>query len=89
MLSDTEHQNKFLPPSDLEREIEYDEESDTLWLGNGKPAPGGMDLFPGCIVFFDKDGKTVTGVMLRGAKYLLQPVLYGEVSQRNSAKQDA
>ena len=86
MLSDTGHQNKFLTPSSLEREIEYDEESDTLWLGNGKPAPGGMDLFPGCIVFFDKDGRTVTGVMLRGAKRLLQPFLYGDVSQRNGAQ---
>ena len=86
MLSGTRHQNKFLTPSDLEREIEYDEESDTLWLGNGKPAPGGMDLFPGCIVFFDKDGKTVTGVMLRGAKHLLHPVLYGDASRRNSAE---
>lgn len=86
MLSDTGHQNKFLTPSDLEREIEYDEESDTLWLGNGKPAPGGMDLFPGCIVFFDKDGRTVTGVMIRGAKRLLQPHLLGDTSHQNGAE---
>lgn len=78
MLSDTSHDRKFLTPSDLAREIEYDEESDTLWLGNGKPAPGGMDLFPGCIVFFDGDGRTVTGVMLRGARHLLTPHLYAE-----------
>jgi len=86
VLSDTGHQNKFLTPSDLEREIEYDEESDTLWLGNGKPAPGGMDLFPGCIVFFDKDGRTVTGVMLRGAKRLLNPHLLGDASRHKGAE---
>jgi len=86
VLSDTGYQNKFLTPSDLQREIEYDEESDTLWLGNGKPAPGGMDLFPGCIVFFDKDGRTVTGVMIRGAKRLLQPHLLGDASHCNGAE---
>ena len=86
MLSDAGHQNKFLTPSDIEREIEYDEESDTLWLGNGKPAPGGMDLFPGCIVFFDRDGRTVTGIMIRGAKRLLQPHLLGNASHQNGAE---
>jgi len=86
VLSDTGHQSKFLTPSDLEREIEYDEESDTLWLGNGKPAPGGMDLFPGCIVFFDNDGRTVTGVMLRGAKRLLQPHLLLDASYHKGAE---
>ena len=83
MLSNTGHDNKLLTPADLDQEIEYDEESDTLWLGNGKPAPGGMDLFPGCIVFFDGDGRTVTGVMLRGAKRLLHPHLYGEDASKN------
>ena len=70
----------------LDREIEYDEASDTLWMGNGRPAPGGMDLFPGCVVFFDKDGRTVTAAMLMGAKNLLQPYLYGDPSQNNGAE---
>ena len=72
-MLDARHDKKLSTPADLNCEIDYDDESDTLWLGNGKPAPGGMDLFPGCIVFFDGDGRTVTGVMLRGAKRLLQP----------------
>lgn len=72
-MLDARHDKKLSQPAGLNCEIDYDDESDTLWLGNGKPAPGGMDLFPGCIVFFDGDGRTVTGVMLRGAKRLLQP----------------
>ena len=44
-------------------------------MGNGKPAPGGMDLYPGCIAFSDGDVKTVTEVMLRGTSRLLQPYL--------------
>ena len=42
-------------------------------MGNGEPVPGGMDLFPGCIALFDGDGRTVTGVVLRGARRMLQP----------------
>lgn len=51
-MLDSRHDKKLLTPADLNCEIDYDDESDTLWLGNGRPAPGGMDLFPGCIVFF-------------------------------------
>ena len=87
MLSDTGHGKKFLTPADLDREIEYDEESDTLWLGNGKPAPGGMDLFPGCIVFFDGDGRTVTGIMLRGAKRLLHPCFHNDDASQNGVSE--
>lgn len=72
-MLDARNDKKLSTPADLNCEIDYDDESDTLWLGNGKPAPDGMDLFPGCIVFFDGDGRTVTGVMLRGARRLLQP----------------
>ena len=86
MLSDTGHNKKLLTTEDLKREIEYDEESDTLWIGNGKPAPGGMDLFPGCIVFFDGDGRTVSGVMLQGARHLLGPYLYDGGGQDGGAE---
>lgn len=85
MLSDTGHNRKPLIPEDLKREIEYDAESDTLWLGNGKPTPGGMDLFSGCIVFFDTDGRTVTGIMLEDAKHLLHPYLYDSAGQDKDA----
>ena len=79
-------ENTILTPADLPREIEYDAESDTLWIGNGKPAPGGMDLFPGCIVFFDGDGRTVSGVMLQGARHLLGPYLYDGSGQDGGAE---
>ena len=85
MLSDTGHQNEFLTrkpsapltPDDLTPEIRYDEESDTLWIGNGKPVPNGEDLFDGCVVLFDKD-RRVSGIMFEDARGLLLPFLNGE-----------
>ena len=50
-MLDARYDKKLSKPADLNCKIDYDDESDPLWLGNGKPAPGGMDLFPGCIVF--------------------------------------
>ena len=84
-MSDSEHSNKFLTrktsapltAEDLPPEISYDEESDTLWIGNGKPVPNGEDLFDGCVVFFDKD-RRVSGIMFEDAKELLLPLLSGE-----------
>ena len=63
-------------PECLAPEIKYDAESDTLWIGNGLPSPNGMDLFDGCVVFFDKE-RRVSGVMLEDARELLLPFLGG------------
>ena len=60
----------------LAPEIKYDAESDTLWIGNGRPSPNGMDLFDGCVVFFDRE-RRVSGVMLEDARELLLPFLGG------------
>ena len=57
-------------------EIKYDAESDTLWIGNGRASPNGMDLFDGCVVFFDTE-RRVSGVMLEDARELLLPFLGG------------
>lgn len=84
-MSNSEHSNKFLTrktsapltPEGLTPEITYDEESDTLWIGNGKPVPNGEDLFDGCVVFFDKD-RRVSGIMFEDARGLLLPFLNGE-----------
>ena len=84
-MSNSEHSDELLAPKTpvpltadcLTPEIKYDEESDTLWMGNGKPVPNGMDLFDGCVVFFDKD-KRVSGIMLEDARELLLPFLEGK-----------
>ena len=80
-MADTQNKDQFLNseaiprnPEKLHRKIEYEPESDTLWLGNEGPAPNGMDLFAGCIVFFDNE-RRVTGIMVESAKELLLPVL--------------
>ena len=57
--------------------IDYDTDEDILWLENGGSAPNGMDIFDGCIVFFDADRKA-TGVMLDGARALLEPLWFAE-----------
>lgn len=61
-------------PECLATEIKYDAESDTLWIGNGRSSPNGMDLFDGCVVFFDTE-RRVSGVMLEDARELLLPFL--------------
>ena len=81
-MSNTQHNNKFsvakapapLTPECLTPEIKYDEESDTLWIGNGRPSPNGMDLFDGCVVFFDRE-RRVSGIMFEDARELLLPFL--------------
>ena len=60
----------------LTPEIKYDGESDTLWIGNGRASPNGMDLFDGCVVFFDME-RRVSGVMIEDARELLLPFLGG------------
>ncbi len=89
-MANSEHESKLLKgkistpmtPECLSPEIEYDEESDTLWLGNGMPAPNGMDLFDGCVVFFDQE-RRVTGIMVEDARELLLPYLKGESKERS------
>ena len=84
-MYDSEHDGKFLnakssvplTPENLTPEIKYDEESDTLWIGNGRPVPNGMDLFDGCVVFFDRD-RRVSGIMVEEARELLSPLLNSE-----------
>ena len=84
-MSDSHHKKQLLAdessmpvtPDSLTPEIRYDEESDTLWIGNGKPVPNGEDLFDGCVVFFDK-GRRVSGIMFEDARELLLPILNGE-----------
>ena len=62
-------------------EIEYESESDTLWLGNGRPGSIGFDITRGVLIpFFDTDGvnpnsRIPIGLMLSPAAKLLAPHL--------------
>ena len=55
--------------------ISFDQETDTLWLTNGNPAPRGFDIVKNqVIVFFDYDGTTPTAIMIFDAAELLGPL---------------
>ena len=62
-------------------EIEYEGESDTLWIGNGRPGSIGFDITHGILIpFFDTDGvdpnsRIPIGLMLSPAAGLLAPHL--------------
>lgn len=60
--------------------ISHEWESDTLWVGNGGPVPGGMDLSLRCIVFFGPGCVEANAFTFDEAKELLLPVLQGQVT---------
>ena len=70
------HPEHYAQPS-VTLDLFHDAESDTLWVGNYRPAPGGADLCSSCIVFFEKYPATVSGFMLWGAKEVLSPLFSG------------
>ncbi len=89
-MSNSEHIDELLDakapapmtPDCMTPEIKYDEESDTLWIGNGRTVPNGMDLFDGCVVFFDED-RRVSGIMFEDALELLLPYLKHEPTRKS------
>ena len=57
-------------------EISYEDESDTLWLGNGNPGSVGHDICYGTMIaFFDSGDRTPIGLMMDDAAELLRPHL--------------
>lgn len=54
--------------------IDYDGETDTLWLGNGRPTPNGEDITDAVVVFFDDDDRP-NAVSIDHAAELLLPLL--------------
>ena len=54
--------------------IDYDKETDILWLTNGHPTPDGEDIAEYVTAFFDDEGKP-TGVMIEHAAEILGPML--------------
>ena len=66
------------PP--VTRHISYTWEDDILWVGNGGPAPGGIDLSLRCIVFFDPGCVNANAFTFDEAGKILLPLLRGEVT---------
>lgn len=59
------------------REIAYTGEEDVLWVGNGGPVPGGIDLSRRCIVFFAAAGVNANAFTFDEAGKILLPILRG------------
>lgn len=59
-------------------EILYIPEEDVLWLRNGFPVLDGMELFPGCTVFLERQQGFVSGIRFDSAREILLPLLLGE-----------
>lgn len=67
--------------SPVTREISYDWEDDTLWVGNGGSPSGGIDLSPRCIVFFDPGCVNANAFTFDDAREIILPVLQGQVTR--------
>jgi uncharacterized protein YuzE len=68
----------------LKLKIDYDPETDTLSLWNGRPACEGGEVGEGLTADFDADGEVV-GITLDGAVKLLTPYL-GDKTAPNKSK---
>ena len=55
-------------------QIDYHEQSDTLWLGNGVPTPVGNDIGEYVTAFFDDDEEP-NAAMIEHAAELLLPII--------------
>lgn len=75
-MPDSEHQAQ--PP--VIPHIAYTWEDDILWVGNGGPVPGGIDLSLRCIVFFDPGCVNANAFTFDEAGKILLPLLRGEVT---------
>ncbi len=76
MVSNTSDERKYPV-----RPIIYTDD-DVLWLENGLPCPIGNDLYPGCIVFFDSQPRSVSGILIDAASEQLLPALTGRAVEQ-------
>ena len=72
-----QHQTQQPP---VELKMFHDWESDTLFLGNGGPIPGGMELSPLCLIYFGPQCENANAFAFELAKELLLPILQGQVT---------
>ena len=71
---------------DMQLHIDYHQQSDTLWLGNGLPTPGGEDIAEYVTAFFDDDRPNA--VSIKHATEVLLPVLQsGRAARGESSEQ--
>ena len=66
--------------------IDYDKETDILWLSNGQPTPDGEDIAEHVTAFFANEGKP-NGVMIEHAAELLGPMLAAALFDRADARE--
>ena len=71
-------QHETQPP--VTRLISYTREDDILWVGNGGPPAGGIDLSRRCIVFFGPGCVDANAFTFDDARDLLLPILQGQVT---------
>ena len=71
-------QHDAQPP--VTRRISYTWEDDILWVGNGGPPAGGIDLSRRCIVFFGPGCVDANVFTFDDAREILLPVLQGQVT---------
>ena len=61
-------------------ELFHEPETDTLFVGNGGPIPGGMNLSPLCLIHFGPRVENANAFVFEAAQEILLPVLQGEVT---------
>ena len=71
-------QHEAQPP--VTRLISYTREDDILWVGNGGPPAGGIDLSRRCIVFFGPGCIDANAFTFDDARELLLPILQGQIT---------
>ena len=71
----------------MKLKISYFEDTDTLWLGNGQPAPVGEDITENVTVFFDMEVTQPNGVLIEHAAETLLPILQAAIQAREEASQ--
>ena len=72
----------------MKLEIRYHQESDTLWLGNGRPTPDGESVAERVTVFFDDDDRP-NAVMIENAAEILLPILQAAVQDKEGSAKPA
>ncbi len=71
-------QHQTQPP--VTRHISHTREDDILWVGNGGPPAGGIDLSRRCIVFFGPGCIDANAFTFDDARELLLPILQGQLT---------
>ena len=72
----------------MDLEISYDAGEDTLWMGNGKPAPKSAAIVDSAVVlyFYEEDGWQIpSGVTIYNAVKHIEPAILAELAELAAA----